>query len=551
MVAISIESFNDTNSQSGDNRPGHGEWIGLSRYLDETEQDGWKFEPEEYATVSNILDCEGANLSFYWDVVGTVPLHGDRPLQGGKLRNGELYSAPEWGVDLSFKGGTIHYGPWADRQRIHLQNMFFPKLYKSAQPAAPLVSGDERVYTEFRVFVELSNSTILRIPIRESSKDWKFRRRLEDGEVRPFGWLEIKVGSESTITYIMAYAASESGWSHTLDLALRKPEVRSSVNHGILCEADVHNLCCDLSGPLVWNSDTHWKFNHIISGMRVYLLREHITLLTDLAGDWASGATPDYWTFVPMIYELNYRLENVEVFFNVNDENIINNPDSAEDNTFIVLRNMKEQGGHLGARVYMDFRQFNPPCSIVKFTMENVNGIDSSNGGCLELGVRTPIWNTWSCSLKNKERLGKVKKFKLDGSYEFYTKTAADLVDTLTLNIGGQGFELTLHGFLIRYFLTIKENYFGENLHFKTLEEWQTQQRAKLSGSSAGSSPPFVKSNDLDVLLMVGAEDLMLILPKHIYDVEQHLKCTMPSLGVDLRFTNYYMGKNVHSILSK
>ena len=31
------------------------------------------------------------------------------------IGNGDL--PPEWGLDLVFRGGTITYGPWADRQR--------------------------------------------------------------------------------------------------------------------------------------------------------------------------------------------------------------------------------------------------------------------------------------------------------------------------------------------------------------------------------------------------------------------------------------------------
>lgn len=36
-------------------------------------------------------------------------------LESYDVGNGDL--APEWGVELSVKGGNIVYGPWADRQR--------------------------------------------------------------------------------------------------------------------------------------------------------------------------------------------------------------------------------------------------------------------------------------------------------------------------------------------------------------------------------------------------------------------------------------------------
>ncbi|KAA8910540.1 hypothetical protein FN846DRAFT_938964 [Sphaerosporella brunnea] len=546
FLTPSVESFTPANApEHGQEnlQSRRGQWMGLSRYLDDPEQqDGWKFEPEEYAMVTTILDCESATFCLYWDVIGTVPTCEPAPFQGGKNRNG-THLAPEFGIDLSFAGGTVNYGPWADRQRVHLQQMFFPRIFKTSVPAEPLRPGDDRVYTEFKIFVELSKSTILRIPAREASKDWKYRRRLEEGEVRPSGWLEIKVGDESTVSYNMSYASSLSGWAHTLDLELRTPEVRTSVNHGLLWSAERQTLQCDLSGPLQWNGDTKWIFNNVSTGMKIFLLREHVMLLADLATDWTSGPPSEYWTFIPMIYELNVELKDSEFFLNVNDQNIINNPSSFDDNTFIVLRNMGGDKGHLRACVTMDFREFRPQSSTVAFTVENVN--IEEKGGLVEVGVRMPGWNTWNSSLKQPESLGKVAQIKLKGSYEFYADTTPSLIDTLSLDIDGQGLDLVLHGVLIRYFLTIKENYFGENLHFKTLEEWQEQQNSIATGGPSSPAPPHSKSNDLDVVLSVAAREIAILLPKHIYDAKEHLRLSVPTLGLDMRFTNYYMDLQV------
>jgi hypothetical protein len=539
LFGPSVDSFTPSRTEantSHERQSGDGQWMGLSRYIDEPAQDGWKFEPEEYAIEPEVIDCESATMSLYWDVVGTMPSSQEGSIQ----MNGDIYQAPEYGLDLSFKGGTIQYGPWADRQRIVLQNMFVPKLYKSTTPAQPLSPGASRVYTEFKVFVEFPTSTILRVPIRENSKDWKYRRRLEDGEVRPPGWLEIKVGSESTANYNMGFVASSNGWTHTLELELRKAEVRSSVNHGLLWEAEKQTLQCDLSGPLQWNADTKWVFSNVSSDMRVFLLREHVTLLTDLVSDWTSGAGPEYWTFVPMIYELNLKLENAEFFFNVNDENIINNPSSFDDNTFLVLRNLGGKNGHLQGLVSMDFREYRSQSSTVEFTVATVSEIDY--GGTLELGVRAPLWNTWNCSLQRQGSLGTVQQVKLQGSYEFFAETSPGLLDTLSLDIDGEGVELALHGFLIRYFLLVKENYFGEYIHFTTLDEWQSQQDASTSRPDSSLTPPPAKSNDLDVVLGIRARNIAILLPKHIYDSKEHLRFNSPALDLDMRFTNYYMG---------
>lgn len=522
---------------------GQDRWIGLSRYRDEQDDEGWKFEPTEYAKVSTVLDCPRGRMNFYWDVPGpVVPPQTASTVQGGATSairdegiNGSQHTPPEWGIDLSFEGGTIHYGPWTDRQRVHLQNMFFPRVYKTATPARKLEIGQNRVPTKFKLFVELSSSTILRIPTREESKDHKYRRRLNDGEVRPFGWLEIKVAAESTISYDMSMVACSKGWINGLNIDLKTPEVRSSVNHGLFWKAAQQKIKCDLSGPLRWNGKTKWDFDVLSRGINIFLLREHVILMTDLITDWATGPMAEYWTFTPYLYDIGLRFEDrFEVCLNVNDQNIINNPSDMEDNTFIVLQG----DGGLKAKVGLDMTRFRPDESTVNFEVWT----DAGDENKLQVGVRQPVWNTWNSFLKPMTgmKLCTVSDFKLKGCYNYYATIGPSNIDTLLMDITGRNLKLQLYGFLIRYFLIIRENYFGENLHFKTLEEWQKQ------GGGENDIPVTAaenKANDLDVILNVDVRDSCIILPKHLYGgTVDNLKLDVAALGLDLRFTNYYMG---------
>jgi hypothetical protein len=72
----------------------------------------------EYAIERKILDAPLLQISYYADVVGEVP---DIPNESGHLKPdfdvGNRDTDPEWGVDLIITGGSITYGPWADRQR--------------------------------------------------------------------------------------------------------------------------------------------------------------------------------------------------------------------------------------------------------------------------------------------------------------------------------------------------------------------------------------------------------------------------------------------------
>lgn len=43
----------------------------------------------------------------------------------------EKFTSPGWGLDIKCgKGTDFSYGPWADRQREHLYNFFYPKDYQ-------------------------------------------------------------------------------------------------------------------------------------------------------------------------------------------------------------------------------------------------------------------------------------------------------------------------------------------------------------------------------------------------------------------------------------
>ena len=156
-------------------------WAGLSRYSTRYEDDPTgaaerdtdpllqPTDVTEYAKVTTVLDSAELQLSFYYDEPGRVPpLQKQLPSDEPHIGNGDV--SPEWGLDIEVTGGTISYGPWADRQRGLLQEMFFPGTYEDATLAAPLKVGDQRVYAYFKVLIEFKDSVIFKIPTKEKSK---------------------------------------------------------------------------------------------------------------------------------------------------------------------------------------------------------------------------------------------------------------------------------------------------------------------------------------------------------------------------------------------
>lgn len=90
---------------------------------------------------------------------------------------------------------------------------------------------------------------------------------------------------------------------------------------------------CGLPAPLIWDALRTWTINVTLAKPDIFLLRDHITLFSDIAKDWISGPPGDYEHFVPFIYALNLTLSDYTLRLFVNDHNIINNPSTVVDNS--------------------------------------------------------------------------------------------------------------------------------------------------------------------------------------------------------------------------
>ncbi|KAL3461594.1 hypothetical protein BJX64DRAFT_154782 [Aspergillus heterothallicus] len=558
----SVESFHAPDMRPGIDIRDHAEarndsrWVGLSRYLEQGSQDDHsEWDSIEYGRFSTIIDSPNMAVSYFWDIPGIVrtqPAAAEFSPPGNPPDiNGAL--PPEWGIDVKVEGGIINYGPWADRERIGLQNIFFPNAYRNSQPAEPLQPGSTRQNSIFRFRVEFDQETILRIPTREPSKDWQWkgrgdavrgasklknrqrrkRTRGTEGEkgnlgpdMRPFGWLSLRIASNSTINYMMAMVAGESGFASQLDLDLRDSKLSSSVNHALLWSCPRQLITCDLSVPLAWNSMRTWKFDVKSQDMELFLLRDHIFLLTDLITDWGSGPSQDYYTFVPFIYHLKLSFTNLRLLINVNDSNIVSDPTDLNENRLLVIK-----GETVTSNVIIPLDKYCAEQNVVDFSLNLLN---------TDIEFEAPTWDTLHTFLKNN-KTATLESLAISGSYNYYLSTSPELTDTLLLNMHGVSPRLVMFGFLIKCFMIVKENYFGEDVHFKTLEEFQELAYSGDASSAHHGVNPNKKTNDLDVVLHVIVDRPCVLLPETLYDDHDCIELTAPSLEIDLRFTNYYM----------
>lgn len=538
-------------------QPDSNSWHGLDRYMDEDDgDDHHAWIAIEYARFSTIFDCPRVSLRFYWDTPGVVQPTHILAASSGLAKDLNGIGPPAYGLHLDVGGGLVNYGPWADRLRGELQAVFLPASYKSASQTVPPSQGEYRLNTVMNITVNIEEEITLRVPSRENSKDWRWRgratavrdaaalrrqqqrkhfrfkrstKRRRGPEVRPFGWLAISVGPRSTVRYTMDMFPGIDGYRNSLSLQLKSTKATSSVNHAILWECAEQVVVADLSNPLGWNDVHDWRFSVSSKSMDLYLLRDHTFLLLDLIADFTAGLESEYMTFIPFRYFINIDFANLQLFLNANDQNIVDSPTDQDENAYLVLGFAR-----LAGQVEIPMEYFSPSQSTVKF---------KGNGQDAYFLLKTPAWNTLHAFCRN-ETTATLGTLELDGAYNYFAKTSHSLTDSLDLNIFGGKPHFVLQGYLIRYFMNVKENYFGENIHFCTLEEYQSRLDAN-EVSDANKTPPLPKVNDLDVMLSVAAEQASAIMPAGIYDRDEFLRIDLLLGEADMRFTNYYMDLQV------
>ncbi|KAK5998303.1 Elongation factor 2 [Cladobotryum mycophilum] len=554
----SVESFtSDARPSVGtatSHAPGPRQWQGLSRYLDDQDlDDKARWSSVEYAAVETILDSPEAHFKMYWDAVTRVTrdAHRQRELDPSMNINGS--EPPAWGIKFSLKGGTMNYGPWADRQRADLQRVFVPSLSKDAKLAKPIPVGEWRVATQMDISIELEDTVTLRIPIKEESKNWRWRGKEpqmkpetapnkrkqrnrskkskgETIQLRPAGWLEIKISPNASITYCMDMVTSSTGFKNQLSVDLPGTELWSSVNHDLLWQSGRLRTSCDLSNPLQWNTLRNWYFNIVCDEMKMYLLRDHIFLIVDLVDDWGSGPLSEYLVFTPFIYHLHVKLQNLKIYLNVNDENIIDKATALDDNSYLILHSPE-----LTADTSIPLDKFRPSRNAIPFDIR---------AETIYFKLHAPQSNTQSSFLPPKAKdLGHGEGLHVAGSYQYNATTSPANTDTLVLNIHGQSLSIYLYGFVVRYFMLLKDNYFGDHVHFRTLDEYQEQLQLQSTNpdAAAAARPPSKKSNDLDVVLALKLDDPRILLPTNLYSADRYVQCELATVSIDMRFTNYYM----------
>ncbi|KAK4051737.1 Macrophage colony-stimulating factor 1 receptor [Microbotryomycetes sp. JL221] len=448
-------------------------WTGLPRYQAPADGVQAALQLNEYAKVTTLLITPELDLGYYCDVAGLVPVNStsSSASESVDIGNGDL--SPEWGVDLTITGGVLLYGPWADKQRAFLQQAFTPATYFNAIQTPRLKPGDQRIHTCLKFFIEFSEETIFRIPTREPSKDWQYDSIPSAGAdhavVRPYGWLDATVGAHSTISYNLPFVSTSEGYETLIEVHLDKLGISSSVNYATFIHAETCRLHWSLPSPLGWDASRTWKISTFMSKFDAFLLRDHITLLTDVAKDWTSGPPGDYEHFVPFMYQLDVKATDYKLRLYVNDHDIINNPSEVEDNTFLIA-----QGPILESSVAVPSDKYRMAVSEVQFKLAAYN---------LNLNMSLPEWNTHASFLTDRSAtFATTPELTLNGKYRFYAQAHPNNVERLELNVSCRDVIFKALGWMVRHMFNFRDNYFGTFTHFVTLEEYRHRHERNIQG---------------------------------------------------------------------
>ncbi|XP_024891805.1 uncharacterized protein KIAA1109-like isoform X13 [Temnothorax curvispinosus] len=132
-----------------------------------------------------VLSSNNMEVYYYMDEAGVVPEHPEMI----QLVNGDMVEAmpPIWGIDIKCgKGTDFSYGPWADRQREHLFKFFFPNDYQPLKITKLPKPGDKRQVQSFDIRLSTLN---------EATVDILFSKNRETNAVHvnvgPGSYLEI------------------------------------------------------------------------------------------------------------------------------------------------------------------------------------------------------------------------------------------------------------------------------------------------------------------------------------------------------------------------
>lgn len=163
-----------------------------------------------------------------------------------------------------------------------------------------------------------------------------------------------------------------------------------------------------MATPNDWRSFHTWKIDVELQDSIIFLLRDHITLLQDTMADWGSGSALDPTHYIPYKYVFQLKLPRTAIFLCINEQNIIEQPNNMDENSFLHIRSSKLTINY--EMIYSDFDMID---YCFPFALEFDN---------IDLCVSLPLCNTIGTFLEIVGKpLASADSICLYGNYECST----------------------------------------------------------------------------------------------------------------------------------
>ena len=137
---------------------------------------GLRDEPPRYMGEGFVVASSNeVDVYYYMDEPGFVPENhintNENDPSGTENLDNSGGTLPEWGINIKCgKGTNFCYGPWADRQREQIYKFFYPCDYQDNKPSPSPKPGDKREAPLFRLRLSTQHSSTLELLFSKKKK---------------------------------------------------------------------------------------------------------------------------------------------------------------------------------------------------------------------------------------------------------------------------------------------------------------------------------------------------------------------------------------------
>ncbi|XP_076277866.1 transmembrane protein KIAA1109 homolog tweek isoform X6 [Lasioglossum baleicum] len=472
-----------------------------------------------------VLSSNNMEVYYYMDEPGFVPEHPEMI----QLVNGDMVEAmpPIWGIDIKCgKGTDFSYGPWADRQREHLFKFFFPNDYQPLKVTKPPVTGEKRQVQSFDIRLSTLNEATIDILFSKNTETNAVHVNVGPGSYLEITmpWIVLQDGYTTKITGQLLHLEA------TTSLQYRSLVQSETLEFGIKCHYPIRwndhqewtlNLTgCKATANLVyshkeffqdmindWASKARpdilhfvpytWKFNLLLKEF------ELITLCNEY--NWIDCSSQNqenaHIAFCGEFFELSFDLPFVDYLpvtirlrFWIQGESVDLSfylPEVNTNHTILLALHknakiMTRDGSHIYLSELSKNKKWRNVCQkgagwvdcwsvpIVALSINYTYHLCPPLGPTPQANITTPEKEEILLSPMRIPRCRKSPglEWTTNGSQKFDPQSIAPDKVTLDLEIGPS--ILFLYGSLLKNFIHLKENLFGDYQTFTDMQQSRT-----------------------------------------------------------------------------